>query len=339
MLLSLHCNTPPLPSGNGSGQQFSAEQMPRVKIHKVSTKHFLRSGTYTGTISPSHEVKLICYGGGRVEALRNGEGVFVKAGTSLAAIDSATAFLLLKTARMQEKILFKTVEQTRKHQKEGNASALAVDQSELAYLQAKKSRIEAEKQYSGALCVTPISGTITQRNIQLFQEVPQGTHTFTIGQTGTMKITLAIDEADIVFVKSGDTAKITTPLYPGKVWKGTVKSIAREATTDNRTFTTEILVVNTDNLLRPGASAEVSLFLEKIDNAMVIPDTLIQLSSLKKASVMVVSAENRVIYREIAVCCRNEKLLLVQAGLSSGEKIIIAQPGSIPAGTRVDIIP
>ena len=308
-----------------------------VVVYSIEPDTFTEYGTYYGQVSPINEAKLICYSGGRVEALYAQEGDWVKAGASLAAIDSAKAKTLLETAQLQEKIALKNYHQTKKHLEEGNASKLALDQAHLAYLGAESARIDAEKMYRGALAITPISGLVTYRSIQLYQELAPGFPTFSISKTSTMKISIAIIESDAVKVAPGSKAIITTPLQPGKVWQGTITSIAREATAQDRTFRAEIHISNQDGLLKAGSTAKVAIEVNHYKEALCIPTEIIRSDGIQN-SIMVVSTDGKAEQRSITTGSQSDTQTIVTDGLDAGDQIIISGYQLVTNGMPVRIV-
>ena len=308
-----------------------------VVVQRIEPDTFTETSTYYGRISPIDEAKLVCYGGGRVEALHAQEGHWVKAGESLASIDSSKAQIVLETATLQEKIALQNYHQTEKHLKEGNASKLAVDQAYLAYLGAKSTRIDAEKIYRGALAVTPISGLVTYRSIQLYQELSPGFPTFSISKTSTMKVSINIIETDAILVSPGSKAVITTPLEPDKIWHGTIKSIAREATAQDRTFRAEIHIANPDGLLKTGITAKVVLTLKHNTDALCIPTEIIRTDGIQN-SVMLVTAEGKAQQRIISVGPQSDTQTVVTGGLDADDRVITEGFQLVKNGMPVHII-
>jgi len=292
-----------------------------VQTTTIQPDVFVEYGVYYGRLAPIQEAKLMCYTGGRVEALKADEGDYVKAGTSLAAIDSAKALTLLHTAELQEKIASKNLAQTKKHLAEGNASPIAVDQAELAYMLAKNGRIDAEKNYTGALAISPLSGVVTFRSVNLYQEIPPGFPTFSVSQTSTMKVIVSIVESEALGVNTGSKAEITASLHPDSLWYGTVTSVAREASSDSRTFRTEIQISNPGGTLKPGATAKVKLELRSHADALCIPTELIRTDGVQH-SVMVVTSDNHASRRIIEPGPQSDSFTLIRNGLSAGDRVI-----------------
>lgn len=308
-----------------------------VVVMTMQPDTFTEYGTYYGRLSPLNEAKLICYAGGRVEALRAKEGDWVKKGASLAAIDSAKAETLLETAKLQEKIALKNYRQTKKHLDEGNASRIALDQARLAYLGAKSTRIGAQKNYRGALAVTPLSGLVTFRSISLYQELSPGFPTFSISQTSTMKASIAIIESDAISVSPGTPAEITSPHHEGRTWQGKVTSIAREATASDRTFRAEVHIANSDGTLRAGATAKVTILLMRHSDVLCLPTEVIRNDGVQQ-SVMVFSDKGTAVRRIITSGAFSDTETLVTAGLNQGDRVIVKGQQLASEGTPVRIV-
>lgn len=307
-----------------------------VGVLTVTPGKFTEYGIYYGKIAPANEARLICYTGGRVEALHAQEGDIVARGFSLAAIDSASASSLLETAQLQESIALKNLEQTKKHLAEGNASPLAVDQSHLAFLSAQNNRINTEKNYRGALAITPISGLVTFRSVDLYQELPPGTPTFTVSQTSTMKVSVSVLESDIIHCKKGGKAEITIAQQPDQVWDGTMHSIAQQASTIDNTFRIELSIANPKGMLTAGITGKVKLLLKTHNNALVIPTDIISTNGVQQ-TIMLVRPDGIVEQRTIKAGPQSDTQTMVVGGLTPGERVIVSGQQLVADGFPVKI--
>lgn len=307
-----------------------------VGVQTITPGKFTEYGTYYGKITPINEARLICYTGGRVEALHVQEGDKVTRGSSLAAIDSASASSLLETAQLQESIALKNFDQTKKHLAEGNASPLAVDHSHLAYLGAQNNRINADKNYRGALAITPISGLVTFRSVDLYQELVPGTRTFTISQISTMKVSVSVLESDIMACKKGGKAEITVAQQPDEVWKGSIHSIAQQASTIDNTFRIEITMANPKGMLTAGITGKVKLLLKSHSDALVIPTDVISTNGVQQ-TIMLVKPDGIVEQRTIKAGPQSDTHTMIIDGLTQGERIIISGQQLVADGNPVKV--
>jgi RND family efflux transporter MFP subunit len=316
------------------GEPEKVQDTVQVAVMVVHPDTFIESSIYYGRLFPKNEARLICYSGGYVESIAAKEGEFVKAGASLAAIDSAKASALLGTSRLQEQIALKNYEQAKKHLTEGNASQLAVDQAHLAYLGAHNSTIDAEKNYRGALAITPLSGIVTFCNIEKYQEIPPGSPTFTIARTSTMKVYVALIESDALRISIGTRAVVNAT--DDTLLSGRVTSIALQATESDKTFRTQITVKNPGNLLMIGATAKVKIEVQRHSDALCVPTAVIRSDGVQY-SVMVCTDENRAVRRIITPGPQSDSTTMVTEGLLVGDQVIISGQQLAAEGSPVKI--
>lgn len=325
----LHCSQPAPTPQNGSKQI-------NVQIICLEPQKFSSYGVFFGVLRAAETANLICYSGGRVERITAVEGQTVKKGASLAKIDSAKALSVLHAATTQEKIAYSTLEQVKRHLLNGNASQMAVDQQNLVFINAHSTYVDALKNYQGSFAITPISGEVTKRFIEQFQELPPNTQTFSVAKLDTIKVTIGITESDIYNVNVGSDAILTIPVIPEKKWYGKVKYLSRAADEQDRVFSTELIFDNKDNELKPGTSGRIQLVLSTYDSAIVLPSNIITVEGIN-STVMVVDTNNVVHRRFIQTGFQSESETMVTEGLSFGERVIVQGFQLVRESTKVAI--
>ncbi|MET3725134.1 efflux RND transporter periplasmic adaptor subunit [Sphingomonas trueperi] len=140
---------------------------------------------------------------------------------------------------------------------------------------------------------SPVNGVVLARQVDAGQTVAAQFSTpnmFVIAQDLThMKLEVAIDEADVGSVKVGLPASFTVDAFPGRTFPAQITRVdlgsnltASTATTSATTSTTTanqvvsyaaiLSVANPDLTLRPGMTATATIGVEKLDNALLIPN-------------------------------------------------------------------
>ncbi len=95
------------------------------------------------------------------------------------------------------------------------------------YLQAKAQVDEARRQLSHTEVRAPFDATATQvEAMQPGMYLAAATPGFGLISTERVWIDASPKETDLTHVKLGDAVRVTVDTYPGRVWKGTVQSIA-----------------------------------------------------------------------------------------------------------------
>src|SRR5215470_1934280 len=113
----------------------------------------------------------------------------------------------------------------------GNADFAIADHP--TYLQAKAQLDEAQRQLDHSVIRAPFNGIVTQVD-QLQPGVYLVAATAALTNTGAVALVATDDvwidanfkETDLTWVKPGENVEISIDTYPGRTWKGTVKSIA-----------------------------------------------------------------------------------------------------------------
>jgi HlyD family secretion protein len=140
---------------------------------------------------------------------------------------------------------------------------------------------------------SPVNGVVLARQVDAGQTVAAQFSTpnmFVIAQDlAHMKLEVAIDEADVGSVKVGLPASFTVDAFPGRTFPAQITRVdlgsnltASTATTSATTSSTTanqvvsyaavLSVANPDLTLRPGMTATATIGVEKLDNALLIPN-------------------------------------------------------------------
>ena len=105
----------------------------------------------------------------------------------------------------------------------------------------------------------PLDGVVLQRNLDVGSLANPQTVAFVIADTKTVKAVFGVPDNTVQSLKIGDTQSLATQSYPDKVFTGKISEIAPSADTNSRVFDVKIDIDNTDNLLKVGMIASLSL--------------------------------------------------------------------------------
>ncbi len=307
-----------------------------VSVIRVTRGVFVEYGDYYGSVRGIEEAELICTSGGFVEKIDVKEGSKVKAGQSLAKIDSRKAINQCETAELNQKIALDNYQRQLKFLKSGTASQVAVDRAHLAYLNSKTNFMNAERAKKGALCISPISGIVVAKYIDEFEELPPGSPTFVVADIEKLKITIGIPENDIPGIKEYNDAVITFNNYPDRTWKGRLVSFSRKTSPKLLTFQAEIHIDNPDGLILSGTTANVHLTRRILRNQIIIPtNTLLTIDD----STYVMGVRNNKVKRiPVKTGVSNTTHTVILSGLNTGENIIVEGVHLVSDASLVKII-
>lgn len=125
--------------------------------------------------------------------------------------------------------------------------------------------------------VSPVDGTVISRAVDVGQTVAASFNTPTLFEVAEdltqMQIETSVSEADIGKVKVGQKATYTLDGYQDRKFEGKVTQVRLASTTTNNvvTYAVIISVDNSEGLVIPGMSANVSIITNTVENALCIP--------------------------------------------------------------------
>lgn len=141
-------------------------------------------------------------------------------------------------------------------------------------VQSEMTKVRRNLEY--AIITSPIDGVVINRAVEEGQTVAAGFSTptlFTIANDLTqMRVIADVDEADIGQVEEGQNVQFTVDAYPNDVFEGNVTQVRLEATTTSNVVTYEVVIsaYNPDLKLKPGLTANVTIFTLQRPNVLTV---------------------------------------------------------------------
>ena len=343
----------------------------------VHQRTVVESVTASGKIQPEVEVKMSPEVSGEIIEVNVVDGQYVKNGEVLvkinpdiyesvitrsrAAVNSSKAVLAQSDAalieakklweRSQNLFVKGAISQQEfdAAQRSITVAELQKESSKYALQSAEANLDEAFKNLKRTTIIAPISGTVTQLNVELGERVVgtatmTGTEMLRIAELDTMEVLVEVNENDIVKLAAGDTALIEIDAYLGDNFKGVVSEIANSAklamgaSADQVTnFEVKIRVLNNSyahliesygkNPFRPGMTATVEIVTNKVKGALVIPIQAVTVrkdTSTRASSYGEMYGEGDESFEVVFLPMDGEaKLRVVKSGIQDDEFIII----------------
>jgi len=140
------------------------------------------------------------------------------------------------------------------------------------------------------------------------------------GPGGTVWVYAQIYEYEISKVRPGLTAEITTPAYPGRVFRGTVKTVDPNLSPETRSLRVRIEVPNPGGLLKLEMFVNAAIKAE-LGAALALPEAALLDSGARKL-VFVDLGEGRIEPREVRVGREADGYYELLSGVKEGEKVV-----------------
>ena len=95
-----------------------------------------------------------------------------------------------------------------------------------------------------------------------------------------MQVEASVDEADIGGISEGDKVTFSVDAFPDDIFNGIIQQIRLNPITTNNvvTYTTIIKTSNESLKLKPGMTANITIYTKEVDNAALIPVKAIKFS-------------------------------------------------------------
>lgn len=278
------------------------EEQINFKQEKVATHTLQNSITATGTIEAVTSVTVGTQVSGIVNKLYVDYNSVVKKGQVIAELDKTNLISELNTAKAnlastESNLSYQSANMKRylTLYKKGLVSADEYENALLAYRQAKEqvasSRENVQRAQTNlgyATITSPIDGTVISKSVEEGQTVAASFNTpelFTIAKDlKNMQVIANVDEADIGGVAIGNRVNFTVDAYPDDTFEGVVKQVRLEATTTNNVVTYEVVISapNADLKLKPGLTANVTIFTKEQANILSVANKALRFTPTKE---------------------------------------------------------
>jgi HlyD family secretion protein len=247
--------------------------------------------TATGTIEPVTRVEVGTQVSGIIAKIYVDYNSVVKKGQVIAELDKTNLVSELTSAQSnlanaQSNLTYQTANfnSYKTLYEKGLVSANDYESARLTFQQAQAAvkvqtqNVQKARTNLGYATITaPIDGVVLNRAVEEGQTVASSFSTptlFTIAQDLTdMRVIANVDEADIGGIVDGQRVTFTVDAFPDDTFNGVVTQVRQEATTESNVVTYEVVISapNNDLKLKPGLTANVTVYTLEKNNVLTIP--------------------------------------------------------------------
>ena len=162
------------------------------------------------------------------------------------------------------------------------SAAASLKGTQAQVVQAQASLNQAQVSLDHTVIAAPISGTVTQRSVDVGQTVAASMSSPTIfviaADLTKMQVNAGIDESDIGQIRPGQTVTFGVDAYPETPFAGVVLQVRLQATivSNVTTYPTIIDVPNPNAKLRPGMTANVKVIVDSRTDVLRVPSSALR---------------------------------------------------------------
>lgn len=307
-----------------------------VSVAVVEERPLSHNLLLVGTIAANREVSVVAETQGRVVSLGFDMGDYKGAGAVLVQVDDELKAAAYKMAEANFEKAKKDVERFEALYKEKTATDVQLENVRLAYKNAETQLVVARRQYHDTKITTPVAGMITERKVEMGSMVQPGMAIATIVDISKLKVELNVPEKDAFILKTGGQVTISTDVYPGVTFTGTIRSISAKADVAH-TYPVEIsLANNSEHPLRAGMFGRVEFTSVQRERAVVIPREAL-VGSIKQPQVYVVN-NGVATLRDLVAGVETGTHIEILQGLSKGETIVVNGQNNLRSDVAVSVV-
>jgi RND family efflux transporter MFP subunit len=346
----------------------AATPLTPVGVSTIGTHTAGNRTPYSAGIVPYSQVDLAFKSGGYVESILRvrgadgrirhiQEGDWVARGTVLARVRQsdyvanvnvakaqlAQAQAALEQARLdfeRTDALFRTDSVTKPQH---DAAKAKLDSTTAGVDSAASGLTQAETALNDCALRAPLDAWVIKRNVEVGSLVGQSAFGFSLAETRLVKAVFGVPDLVVGSLKLGEPQAITTAAAPGQ-FNGRITAIAPEADSRTRTFSIEVTVSNTGNILRPGMIATLMLSGSRERDK---PIPVVPLSAVVRAAdnqnafgVFVVEQRGDQFFaraRTVELGVAYGNVIGLESGLKPGDRVIATGATQVRDGQQVRI--
>lgn len=304
-----------------------------VKTMQVSLATQGITKNYVGTVEEEEGVNVTFTVTGTVKRIMVDEGQFVKAGQALAESDGIT----IRNAYEMSKVTLEQAEDAYRRMKnlyeKGTLPEIRMVEMESQLQRARSAEAISRHHLESIILRAPWSGYIASKSIHEGANILPGTNGFRLVKIEHMKVNVPVPEKEIGKINVGDDITFKVSALGDRTFAGKVVSKSMAANPISHAYVVKVLVDNKDHALLPGMVANVYIKSYSPTYQLLIPQQAISVSGKDKFVWLVKGG--KATRRNITTGDISNDGVVVESGLSSGEKVIIEGQTYVSEGVSV----
>lgn len=298
----------------------------------LKTEKFAETLVLSGTLEADEEIEIRSEISGIVESINFEEGKKVSKGQILFRVNDIELRAQLSKVKTAQQLAF---ENLRRAELLLEKQAISQEEFEMSNADFESARAESElisAQLSKTVVRAPFSGTIGLRSISSGTYVTPATPIANLVNTSRLKLTFTIPEKYASQMKVGALLTFTTS---NSKEEHTAKIYAIEPQVDvaTRTLRMRAIAENQEGKLFPGSFANITLPLETVDAALLVPAEA--LIPIQNGKTIFISENGKAKEVVVETGARTDSSVRVLSGIKVGDTILTSGVMSLRTGTPV----
>ena len=181
----------------------------------------------------------------------------------------------------------------------------------------------------------PMAGSIKEKKVTAGDYIRNGTFLVSIIRTDLLKLSFTVSEKDVGGLRMGQDVSFAVDAFPGREFRGQVKTIYPSLEEKTRSLQVEAVVANTDRNLKPGLFARVTLYTGPARDTVVAPITAL-LYDNSTTKLFVVEGD-RAKERKVKIGRKYGEFMEIVEGLKEKEIVVTVGQNNLMEGVLVNV--
>lgn len=290
----------------------------------------------TATLEPEKQVTVLSETSGVVAKLMVEEGAQVSDGQVLAVLSDSQKQVALQKAEIKLQNAKQELQRKQTSYDQKIISQSDYDKAKYDTDLAQSEQKDAQVQVDRLVIRAPFAGVVTERFIQLGQNISNGTQLFTLLDRNPLKARIYLPEKEVFELTKNQTVSLALNAQKNVKFEGTIDQINPAVDTKTGTVKVTVKVEKAPDAVRPGSFVDVRLVTQRHDNALLIPKKAL-VEEAGEQYVFLIS-NNLAAKRTVRVGFTDDESAEVLSGIKQGESVVVAGQGSLRDGVKTETV-
>lgn len=316
-------------NSNKNADNQEEDEKVKIKVEQVFQKEIDMLYDYTAIVQAEAVNNIAPTIPGRIDKIYVEVGSRVSKGQLLVQMD-ANSLTQAKSKLDNLETTFKRINELYKvggvSKSDWEAQQTALDVARTAYQNLK----------DNTQLISPISGVVSLRNYDS-GDLYAGNPILQVQQIRPVKLRINVSEMQYTKIKEGMEAKVKIEVYDNEEFIGKVSLVYPTIDPRSHTFPVEITIPNTDEKIRPGMYAKVSINMGK-NNHVLVPDVSIVKQQGSGDRYVYVYKDGKVSYNKVVIGRQIGDMYEIISGVEDGDFVATTTLSKLNNGMEVELV-
>ena len=290
----------------------------------------------TAILEAPEEARVVTRLAGMITELKVEEGDSVAQGQIMAVIDAKRQEFSLAHLQAEAQIIEQELQRLKQIENKQFVSADSMAKLEYKLLSARAKRDEAQLQVTESKIRSPIKGVVAKRTVKAGNMAQEFDELFYVVNQEKLHAILHLPEAQLPFLRLGQTAKIYTSHQKNVALNANVFLISPIIDTQSGTFKVTLALPNHNAQLKAGMFARVEIRYDTHKNVITVPAQAI-IDQDNQYSIYVVN-NNKVQKKSVSIGYKEDNTIEIISGIELGDNVVTHGLHNLKDQSLVEII-